>query len=64
MTDDTHDDHEEELVEVTLELEEDCLPFIDEIASDYSKKLNQDWDRGAVVRLAVGDLLSKLGKIA
>ncbi len=59
-----HDEHEEPLVEVRVLLEEDQIGLLEEIAGEYTKKLGQKWDLSAVVRLAVGDLLTKLGKLA
>jgi hypothetical protein len=44
-------------------LEEEHIEHLDELAKEYSKTLGQRWTRSAVVRLAVGDFLTKLGKI-
>lgn len=60
-----HHEHEEEpLVEVSVLLEEDSIGLLEEVAREYTEKLGQKWDLSAVVRLAVGDLLTKLGKMS
>lgn len=53
----------EELKTVTIELEEDQIEEMEKLAVEYSAKLGQAWDLGAVVRLAVGDFLTRLGKM-
>ena len=64
---DTHDhsghDHEEVLVEVTLELEEDQIEVLEELAKEYTKELDQPWDMGAVVRVAVGSFLNNIKRM-
>jgi hypothetical protein len=55
--------HTEELREVTIELEEDQVEALEELAAQYRKRLGKDWDLGSVVRLAVGDFLTRLGKM-
>ncbi|MEE9613440.1 MAG: hypothetical protein V3W31_00615 [Thermodesulfobacteriota bacterium] len=56
--------HEEELKDVTVALEADQIEALGELAREYSEKLGQQWDLSAVVRVAVGDLLTKLGRMA
>jgi hypothetical protein len=56
--------HAEELREVTIDLEEDQIEALEELAAEYRERLGQGWDLGAVVRLAVGDFLTKLGKMS
>ncbi len=59
-----HEGHEHHgLVEVTLLLEDEHLDALDETAAEISKELNQPWDRGAVVRLALSEFFSRRGKI-
>jgi hypothetical protein len=60
-----HSDHEhtEEIVRCTLYLEDEHIEHLDELAKEYSKALGQRWTRSAVVRLAVGDFLTKIGRI-
>jgi len=59
-----HEEHEEHgLVEVTLMLEDEHLEALDDVAAELSRELNQPWDRGAVVRLALSEFFSKRGKI-
>jgi len=54
---------EEELKRCTLYLETEHIEHLDMLALEYSKNLGQRWARSAVVRLAVGDFLTKIGKI-
>ncbi len=59
-----HEGHEHHgLVEVTLLLEDEHLGALDDVAAEISKELNQPWDRGAVVRLALSEFFSRRGKI-
>lgn len=55
--------HQHGLVEVTLLLEDEHLEALDEAAAELTRTLNQPWDRGAVVRLAVSEFFSRQGKI-
>ncbi len=57
-------EHTEKLRKVTVNLEEDQIELLREIAREYSEKLGQRWSVSAVTRVAVGDFLTKLGKIA
>ena len=64
--DHSHRNHEHGhhgLVEVTLLLEDEHIGALDEVAAEISKELNQPWDRGAVVRLALSEFFSRRGKI-
>ena len=56
-----HDHHG--LVEVTLMLEDEHLDALDEVAKELTADLKQNWDRGAVVRLALSEFFSRRGKI-
>jgi hypothetical protein len=58
-----HEEHEHGLVPVTIELEDEHIPALDEVAAELTKELKQDWDRGAVVRLALSEFFSRRGKI-
>jgi len=60
---DEHEEHEHGLVEVTIELEDEHIPALDEVAAELTKELKQPWDRGAVVRLALSEFFSRRGKI-
>jgi len=60
---DEHEQHEHGLVEVTIQLEDEHIPALDEVAAELTKELKQNWDRGAVVRLALSEFFSKRGKI-
>ncbi len=55
--------HEEDFVELSVTLEEDQLEELKKLAAEYTEELNQDWDVSAVIRVAVGDFLNKLGRI-
>jgi hypothetical protein len=57
-------DHDHEYVEVKVALEVEHMEMLEEIAKEYGEKLGQDWDVSAVVRVAVGNLLTKFGKMA
>lgn len=59
-----HDDHEEELKEVLVSLEVDQIAALEEMAREYRKTLGQDWDLSAMLRVAVGHFLTKMGKMA
>ena len=58
-----HEGHEHGLVEVTIQLEDEHIPALDEVAAELTKDLKQPWDRGAVVRLALSEFFSRRGKI-
>jgi hypothetical protein len=58
-----HGEHEHGLVEVTIQLEDEHVPALDEVAAELTKELKQPWDRGAVVRLALSEFFSRRGKI-
>ena len=58
-----HAEHEHGLVEVTIQLEDEHIPALDEVAAELTKELKQPWDRGAVVRLALSEFFSRRGKI-
>jgi hypothetical protein len=58
-----HGEHEHGLVEVTILLEDEHIPALDEVAAELTKELKQPWDRGAVVRLALSEFFSRRGKI-
>ncbi|GMR04747.1 MAG: hypothetical protein BMS9Abin23_0653 [Thermodesulfobacteriota bacterium] len=56
--------HNEELRKVSIMLEEDQIVLLKELAEEYRAKLGQRWSMSAVVRVAVGDFLSKMGRIS
>lgn len=58
-----HGEHEHGLVPVTIELEDEHIPALDEVAAELTRDLKQTWDRGAVVRLALSEFFSRRGKI-
>ncbi len=59
----SHDEHEHGLVAITIELEDEHIPALDEVAAELTRELKQPWDRGAVVRLALSEFFSRRGKI-
>ena len=59
---DDHEPHEHGLVEVTIQLEDEHIPALDEVAAELTKELKQPWDRGAVVRLALSEFFSNEGR--
>ncbi|MBE9528697.1 MAG: hypothetical protein IME99_05615 [Proteobacteria bacterium] len=64
MTDHNEHDHEEDFVDLNVTLEADQVEMLKELAAEYKEQLNQAWDLSAVLRVAVGDFLTKLGRIA
>lgn len=56
--------HDEELREVLVTLEEDQITVLEEMAKEYRERLGQDWDLSAMLRVAVGHFLTKMGKMA
>ncbi len=59
----SHGEHEHGLVALTIELEDEHIPALDEVAAELTRELKQPWDRGAVVRLALSEFFSRRGKI-
>ncbi|MFQ5736859.1 MAG: hypothetical protein ACE5GY_08360 [Thermodesulfobacteriota bacterium] len=56
--------HEEEpLQKVSIMLEEEQVEKLRELAVEYREKLGQRWTMSAMVRVAVGDFLTRMGKI-
>ncbi len=64
MTEHSEHDHEEEFVDLNVTLEADQVEMLRKLADEYKEELNQAWDLSAVLRVAVGDFLTKLGRIA
>jgi hypothetical protein len=58
-----HEEHEHGLVDVMIQLEDEHIPALDEVAAELTNELKQPWDRGAVVRLALSEFFSRRGKI-
>lgn len=56
--------HGEKFKAITVSLEEDQIELLREIAGEYSERLGQRWSVSAVIRVAVGDLLTRMGKIS
>jgi hypothetical protein len=56
-------EHEHGLVDVTIQLEDEHIPALDEVAAELTNELKQPWDRGAVVRLALSEFFSRRGMI-
>lgn len=55
--------HEEAFKKITITLEEEQVEKMKELASEYRVKLGQNWTLSAMMRVAVGDFLNKMGKI-
>ncbi len=53
----------EKLQKITLNLEEDQVAVLKELAAQYSKDLDQRWSVSAVARVAVGAFLANIGRI-
>lgn len=56
--------HSEEFRKVTIMLEDEQVEALKELAAEYKKKLGQNWTMSAMVRVAVGDFLTKMGKMS
>jgi len=56
----SHDGFEE----VTVLLEDDQIAGVNELLGEYRAKLGDDWDFSAIIRVAVGDFLTKMGKMS
>ena len=54
----------EEFKRISLLLEEEQVEMLRMLASEYKAKLGQKWTISAMVRVAVGDFLTKMGKFA
>ncbi|MBI5892780.1 MAG: hypothetical protein HZB79_03855 [Deltaproteobacteria bacterium] len=53
----------EQLKPCTIFLEDEQIEALDELAEEYTRSLGQKWTRSSVVRLAVGDFLTKMKKM-
>ena len=56
--------HDEPLKKVTVMLEEEQVDGLRELAEEYREKLGQRWTMSAIVRVAVGDFLTRMGKMS
>ncbi len=56
-------DHHEKLVKISVTLEEEHIEHLRELAKEYTDKLGQRWSISALLRVACGDLLTKMGRI-
>ncbi len=59
----TNNAHSEPLKKITVMLEEEQVEELKELAEEYRKKLGPKWNLSALVRVAVGDFLTRMGKI-
>ena len=50
--------------EVTVLLEDDQIEGLNELLQEYRAKLGDEWDLSAIIRVAVGDFLTKMGKMS
>lgn len=65
MADDGHNhEHSEPLKKVTVMLEEEQVEMLKELAEEYRAKLGPKWNLSAIMRVAVGDFLTKMGKFS
>ncbi len=56
-------DHHEKLVKISVTLEEEHVEHLRVLAKEYSEALGQRWSVSALLRVACGDLLTKMGRI-
>jgi hypothetical protein len=54
----------EPLKKVTVMLEDEQVEILKEMAAEYREKLGQDWTLSAMVRVAVGDFLTRMKRLA
>lgn len=59
-----HGHSHDELVEVTVTLEPEHIELLEEMAKEYAAALKQPWDLSAMLRVAVGHFLTKMGKMS
>ncbi len=59
-----HGRGDEKFTEVTVKLETEQVELIEGLAEEYRKKLGPEWDLSAMMRVAVGDFLTRMGKIS
>lgn len=52
----------EPLKKITVMLEDEQVEKLRELAEEYREKLGQKWTLSAMMRVAVGDFLTKMGK--
>ncbi|MBI5888565.1 MAG: hypothetical protein HZB82_07645 [Deltaproteobacteria bacterium] len=57
-------DAHEELKRLTVMLEEDQIESLKALVVEYREKLGQRWTLSAMVRVAVGDFLTRMGRIS
>lgn len=57
-------DHVEIFKKITVVLEEEQIEKLKELAAEYKVKLGQKWTLSAMMRVAVGDFLTKMGKMS
>jgi len=59
---DAHD--HEALKRITVMLEEEQVEMLKGLAEEYRVKLGKGWNMSAIIRVAVGDFLTKMGKMS
>ena len=64
MAEERKEEHAEELKKVCVLLESEQVEVLKELAEEYTRIFGQRWSLSAVVRVAVGDFLSRLGKFS
>ena len=50
---DDHEPHEHGLVDVTIQLEDEHIPALDEVAAELTRDLRQPWDPGPIAGQSV-----------
>ncbi len=55
---------EEPLRRCTVYLEEDQIDILEELSREYTDRLGQRWSKSAVIRLALSDFFTRIGKIS
>lgn len=53
----------EKLKKTSVYLEEEVLEALEEAALEFEKETGRKWSRGAVIRVALSDFFTRMGKM-
>lgn len=57
------DEERERLVKTSVNLEEEVIDALEELAAEFTRETGQQWSRGAVIRVALSEFFARRGKI-
>jgi hypothetical protein len=57
------DEERERLVKTSVNLEEEVIDALEELAAEFTRETGQKWSRGAVIRVALSEFFARRGKI-